>query len=163
MAWLSVWSEVQMSCMWSSWCHCQPIISCSSKIQNGLPFCCRLTQVVLEKRPLSGYNSSSLFPSFLPYLDRLSNNLRYQSLYEQFNKCTKVMRWNKNCCWWPRVTFKRTSLYFSAELYPIVNILSVSYSHDQSQTAKWIELIKKRRCSRPVLDCVIRRFRSIHK
>jgi len=26
-----------------------PIISCFSKIQNGLPFLCRLTQVVLEK------------------------------------------------------------------------------------------------------------------
>jgi len=30
-----------------------PIISCFSKIQNGLPFWCRLTQVVLEKRPLN--------------------------------------------------------------------------------------------------------------
>ena len=26
-----------------------PIISCFSKIQNGLPFWCQLTQVVLEK------------------------------------------------------------------------------------------------------------------
>jgi len=26
-----------------------PIISRSRKIQNGLPFCCRLTQFVLEK------------------------------------------------------------------------------------------------------------------
>jgi len=47
--WLSVWSEVQMICMWSSSCHRHHIISCSSKIQNGLPFWCRLTQVVLEK------------------------------------------------------------------------------------------------------------------
>jgi len=31
-----------------------PIISCSSKIQNGLPFWCRLTQVVWEQRPLNG-------------------------------------------------------------------------------------------------------------
>ena len=30
-----------------------PIISCFSKIQNGLPFWCRLTRVVLEKRPLN--------------------------------------------------------------------------------------------------------------
>jgi len=30
-----------------------PIISCFSKIQNGLPFWCWLTQVVLEKRPLN--------------------------------------------------------------------------------------------------------------
>ena len=41
-------------CIWSSWCHCHPIISCCSKIQNGLPFWCRLTQVVLEKRLLNG-------------------------------------------------------------------------------------------------------------
>jgi len=54
LAWLSVWSEVQMICIWSCWCHCHPIISCSSKIQNGLPFWCRLTHVVLEKRPLNG-------------------------------------------------------------------------------------------------------------
>jgi len=38
LAWLSVWSEVQMICIWSSWCHCHPIISCSSKIQNCLTF-----------------------------------------------------------------------------------------------------------------------------
>ena len=49
MAWSSVCSEVQMICTWSSWCHCHLIIFCSSKIQNGLPFWCRLTQVVLEK------------------------------------------------------------------------------------------------------------------
>ena len=47
-----VWSKVQMICIWSSWCHRHPIISCSSNIVNGLPFWCRLgglTQVVLEK------------------------------------------------------------------------------------------------------------------
>jgi len=47
--WLSVWSEDQMICIWSSWCHCHPIISCCSKIQNGLPFWCQITQVDLEK------------------------------------------------------------------------------------------------------------------
>jgi len=29
LAWLSVWSEVQMICILSSWCHCHPVISCS--------------------------------------------------------------------------------------------------------------------------------------
>jgi len=33
--------------------HCHSIISCSSKIQNGSPFWCQLTEVVLEKRPLT--------------------------------------------------------------------------------------------------------------
>jgi len=50
LACLSVWSEMQMLCMWSSWCHCHSIISRSSKIQNGLPLWCRLMQVVLEKK-----------------------------------------------------------------------------------------------------------------
>ena len=36
-----------------------PIISCFIKIQNGLPFWCQLTQVVLEKRPLNGCNISN--------------------------------------------------------------------------------------------------------
>jgi len=49
LAWLSVRSKVQMICIWSSWCHCHPIISCFIKIQNGLPFWCQLTEVVLEK------------------------------------------------------------------------------------------------------------------
>ena len=49
LAWLSVWSEVQMICIWFSWCHCHPIVSCFSKIQNGLSFWYRPTQVVLEK------------------------------------------------------------------------------------------------------------------
>ena len=51
LAWLSLWSEVQMICIWSTCCHCRRIMSCSSKIQNGLPFWWWLTQVVLEKRP----------------------------------------------------------------------------------------------------------------
>jgi len=49
-----------MICIWFSWCHCNPIISCSSKIQSCLPFWCWLTQVVLEKRPLNACSSSSL-------------------------------------------------------------------------------------------------------
>jgi len=39
LAWLSVWSKLQMICIWSSWCHCHPIISCFIiKIQIGLTF-----------------------------------------------------------------------------------------------------------------------------
>jgi len=43
LAWLSVWSGVQMICIWSSGCHCQPIITCSGKSRmvylsgDGLP------------------------------------------------------------------------------------------------------------------------------
>jgi len=50
-AWLSVWIGVQMICIWSSWCHCQPVISCFIKIPIGLTVLVPLTQVVLKKRP----------------------------------------------------------------------------------------------------------------
>jgi len=32
-AWLSIWSEVQIICIWSGWCHCHPVVSCFIKIQ----------------------------------------------------------------------------------------------------------------------------------
>jgi len=35
LAWLSIWSKVQMVCMWSYWCYCHP---CFVKIQIGLTF-----------------------------------------------------------------------------------------------------------------------------
>jgi len=38
LAWLSVWSEVQIISVWSNWCHCHPVISCFIKIQIGLIF-----------------------------------------------------------------------------------------------------------------------------
>ena len=53
LAWLSVWSEVQ-TCIWSSWCHCHSLFLASVKSRLVLPFWYRLTQVVLEKRPLNG-------------------------------------------------------------------------------------------------------------
>ena len=55
--WLSVWSEVQIVCTWSSWCHCipkPPSSLASFKSRPILPFRYRLTPVVLEKRPLNG-------------------------------------------------------------------------------------------------------------
>jgi len=36
LVWLSVESE--KICVWSSWCHCHPIVSCFVKIQNGSAF-----------------------------------------------------------------------------------------------------------------------------
>jgi len=53
LAWLSVCSEVQMVCIWSSWRHCHPIILCFIRIQNVYAF---LVQIVLEKRPLNRWS-----------------------------------------------------------------------------------------------------------
>ena len=53
LAWLSVWSKVQ-TCIWPSWCHCHSLSLAPVKSRLVLPFWYRLTQVVLEKRPLNG-------------------------------------------------------------------------------------------------------------
>ena len=58
LVWLSVWSEVQTVCIWSSWCHhLLPYLNPDWFCLSGY----RLTQVVLEKRPLNGCSGSSSF------------------------------------------------------------------------------------------------------
>ena len=57
LAWLSVWSEVQ-TCIWHSGCHCHSLSIAPVKSRLVLPFWYRLTQAVLEKRPLNGCSSS---------------------------------------------------------------------------------------------------------
>ena len=70
LVWLAVCSEVQIVCIWSSWCHCitnPPSSLASFKSRLVLPFWYRLIQVVLEKRPLNGcgsISSRSLFMSW---------------------------------------------------------------------------------------------------
>jgi len=65
--WCGYLSEARcrLFAIWSSWCHCipkhpSPLASFKSKLV--LPFWYWLTQAVLEKRPLNGCHSSSIFP-----------------------------------------------------------------------------------------------------
>ena len=70
LVWLCVWIEVHIVCIWFSWCHCYPKTPSSLatfKSRLVLPFWYRLTQVVLEKRPLKGCSSSSSFFVFGPH------------------------------------------------------------------------------------------------
>jgi len=52
LAWSSVWSKVQMICIWSSWCHCHPVISCFVKIQIALTFMVLACPGCSEKEPI---------------------------------------------------------------------------------------------------------------
>ena len=57
LVWFPVWSEVQIVCIWSSWCHSHPKTPrflASFKSRLVLPFWYQLTQIVLKKRPLNG-------------------------------------------------------------------------------------------------------------
>jgi len=54
---LSVWREVQMICIWPSWCHYHPIISCFTKIQIGLNFLVSTSPGCPGKRPINEFLS----------------------------------------------------------------------------------------------------------
>jgi len=58
LAWLSVWSEMQMIRIWSSWCHCHPIISCYIKIQIDLTLLVPAYPVCTGKEAISRVTSS---------------------------------------------------------------------------------------------------------
>jgi len=53
LAWLSVWSDVQI-CIWPSWCHCHSLSLASVKSRLVLPFWYWLTRVIPDKGPLNG-------------------------------------------------------------------------------------------------------------
>jgi len=62
LVWLSVWSEEQIVCIWSRWCHCHlktPPTLASFISRLVLPFWYQLTQVVLENGPLNGCSRSN--------------------------------------------------------------------------------------------------------
>jgi len=82
---LSVCSEVQMICIWPSWCHCQPLSPASVKSRLVLPFWYHLAQVVPDKGPLYRCcccccsNYVSILYSFW-YISGISQNLKRSCL-----------------------------------------------------------------------------------
>jgi len=81
---LSVRSKVQMTCMWSSWYHCHPIISSFSEIQNGLWFALWVSAYP-GKRPLNyccgkraGHHHSWVFEVQNLYLTAVMASVKVQ-------------------------------------------------------------------------------------
>ena len=81
LAWLSVCSEVQ-TCIWPSWCHCHSLSLALVKSRLVLPFWYRLTQVVLEKRPLNGCCSNE-------YTNQARSDLWSVAVWCSITKLTK--------------------------------------------------------------------------
>ena len=90
LTWLSVWSEVQ-TCILPSWCHCHSLFLAPVKSTLALPFWYRLTQVVLEKRPLNGC-SSSYFSVQNHY--KIYHTKLYAAYSHTFTDTTKGITWN---------------------------------------------------------------------
>jgi len=59
LVWLSVWSKVEMICIWSNWCTATRSSLASLKSQMVLFFWYWLNQAVMEMRSLSGCTCSS--------------------------------------------------------------------------------------------------------
>jgi len=74
LAWLSVWCEAQMIYIWSSWCHCHPIISCFIKIQIGLTFLVMAYQGCPGKEAVKRVCLSLYLNSITPYERQKSYN-----------------------------------------------------------------------------------------
>jgi len=162
MLWLSVWSKVPMIYVWSSWCHCNSVISCWIKIQIGLTFWCRLTQVVLESRPLNFSATFVFLRHYLSWQMRNCSKMRWSlwcntAVSLGWRLCTICYKCGRFCCW----TWLLRVLYFERKApVPSVNVIT-QYVHNQSDVTastavwqnwsncwwKWIH-----RCQ-PVINC----------
>ena len=90
LAWLLVWSNEQIS-IWPSWCHCHSLSLASVKSWLVLPFCYRLTWVVLDKGPLNGcvwlwWQKKNYF-GFLTLKVQLWSNVKCYNLSKLSQKC----------------------------------------------------------------------------
>jgi len=94
LAWLPAWSEVQMVCIWSSWCHCHPIISCFIKIQNGLTFLVPAYRVVLKNSLLNGWQNFENQPSFGRLLSMAQWHLLWPTMQNVPLFCAILYRWH---------------------------------------------------------------------
>ena len=86
--WLSIWSEVQMICMWSSWRHCHPIISCFISIQIDLTFLalaypgCPRKQAIKQVLFLSHFTTVHLEVNKIQYFQA---SFGFQLAYPEFH------------------------------------------------------------------------------
>jgi len=87
LAWLSVWSEVQVTCIWCSWCYWYPINYCFIKIQDGLTFLVLAYPGCPQKRPLTECSVC------------LSVCLWWKPFYYIFDECIDKAYW-KACFYW---------------------------------------------------------------
>ena len=88
LSWAAVLSEMDIVCIWSSWCHCRPKTPsslASFKSRLVLPFWYRLAKVVLDIRPLNRFSSSLSFFSLDTYQFLLSMNCFMVVLVTFFN------------------------------------------------------------------------------
>jgi len=90
LAWLSVWREVQMICIWSNWCHCHPIICCFIKIQNDWTFLVHAYPGCPGQKEKAVKRCLLVCPSFTTPL----------ILYSQLCKVCMLF---SDCCWKGRV------------------------------------------------------------
>ena len=140
-----------MTCIWSSWCHCHPIVSCFSKIQNNLSFWCRPTQVVMEKRPLNELLSllprtllrkckqskGALFFHLCEYAYVLWQPVRWQYPVVSLIQCTTVTDMNMHVCLWQPIRWQ----------YPVVSHTQCTAVSDKHATSRLLDRALETNCT----------------
>jgi len=101
--WLSVWSKLQMICIWSSWYYCRPIISCFIKIQIDLSkylYIC-----------IALYHDSSLKRSGMAHVNEGSHSFTCHPSH------TFIHKWNEP--YLPLLPSRRASPHFGWYSFPV--------------------------------------------
>ena len=141
MAWLSVWSKVQIICIWSSWRHCHPINSCSSKIQNGLLFWCWLTQVVLTY--LDTYHLHTAPGPTIPHgADLSSTVLITLSPYHRYCNTSHINTSTTAGSGPQNRTFEDNLHRFSTAIFHYITVICVVGQHDILCETKWRRFVQ---------------------
>jgi len=130
LAWLSVWSEVQMICVWSNWCHSHPssLASLKSRMVPAYPGCPR--QVAVKRVSVSsGVPRISFWDIDLTYLvGRLSHLYPVYTIQPLVKPVVQPVQ----PFWQPAVSCKQTSNRLSNRLS---NMFDNRFDNRVEQTA----------------------------
>jgi len=127
LAWLSVWNEVQMICMWSNWCHCHPIISCSIKIQIGSTF-------LVPAYPGCPGHEAIKQMSVCLYVTRYSNPATWSLTLPQTVDRSSLMHCS---LWWKQSQLMRIHQMIAAETKLQSVILCCGENHTFDLAVNW--------------------------
>ena len=127
LAWLSVWSKVQIVCIWPSWCHCHSLSLASVQSRMALPFWYRLTRVVLKKGLLNGcvcVYHTKITHSMQYYNANVQNDLISRKKYQKRVTMPTEANWTVMCL--PKTWSKHSVKYYSSSMLHVLALSRIN-------------------------------------